>query len=101
MAPRVEVLVSSRTPLRIRGERLFAVEPLELPSGGSENEIASSPAVQLFLDRGRQADPALRLEPDDYETLAAICRGLDGLPLAIELAASRCHVLTLAEIHEQ
>lgn len=101
LAPQVQVLVSSRTPLRIRGERLFAVEPLELPSGGSENEIASSPAVQLFLDRGRQADPALQLEPDDYETLAAICRCLDGLPLAIELAASRCHVLTLAEIHEQ
>jgi predicted ATPase len=101
LAPRVQVLVTSRTPLRIRAERLFPVEPLELPSGGSVDEIAGSPAVQLFLDRARQADPTLQLDPDAYETLAAICQGLDGLPLAIELAASRCHLLTLSEIHEQ
>ena len=46
--------------LRIRGERLFVVEPLELPSGGSEEEIAESPAVQLFVDRALAADPELR-----------------------------------------
>jgi predicted ATPase/DNA-binding SARP family transcriptional activator len=101
VAPAVKVLVTSRAPLRIRGERLFPVEPLELPSGGSRDEIAGSPAVQLFVDGARQADPAFSPDPDSYETLAVICQGLDGLPLAIELAASRCHLLTLAEIHEQ
>jgi predicted ATPase/DNA-binding SARP family transcriptional activator len=101
VAPRVKVLVTSRAPLRIRGERLFPVEPLALPSGGSSDEIAGSPAVQLFVDGARQADPAFSPDPDAYGTLAVICQGLDGLPLAIELAASRCHLLTLAEIHEQ
>jgi predicted ATPase/DNA-binding SARP family transcriptional activator len=101
LAPRIRVLVSSRTALRIRGERLFAVEPLELPTGGSEDEIARSPAVALFVHRALAADPDLRLELDDRRILAAICRALDGLPLAIELAASRCHLLTPAQIHEQ
>ncbi len=101
LGPHVNVLVTSRTPLRIRGERLFTVEPLALPSGTSDDEIAGSPAVQLFLDRARQADPSLDPDTDAYRTVAEICRSLDGLPLAIELAASRCHLLTLAEIHEQ
>jgi predicted ATPase/DNA-binding SARP family transcriptional activator len=100
-APQLTVLVTSRTPLRIRGEQLFPVEPLELPSGTSDDEIAGSPAVRLFLERARQADPALELDSKAYGTLAAICQGLDGLPLAIELAASRCHLRTLGEIHEQ
>ncbi len=101
VAPHVNVLITSRAPLRIRGERLFGVEPLELPSGASEHEIAGSPAVQLFVDRAHQSDPAFDPDPDGYGTLAAICQGLDGLPLAIELAASRSHLVTLAEIHEQ
>lgn len=101
LAPQIQVLVSSRAALRIRGERLFTVEPLDLPAGGSDDQIADSPAVQLFVDRARAADPELRLDPDAYRTVAAICRGLDGLPLAIELAASRCHLLMLTEIHEQ
>jgi predicted ATPase len=101
LAPQIQVVVSSRTALRIRGERLFTVEPLELPSGGSEDEISESPAVQLFVDRALAADPELRLDADGYTTVAKICRALDGLPLAIELAASRCQLLTLSEIHEQ
>jgi predicted ATPase/DNA-binding SARP family transcriptional activator len=101
LAPRIQVLVTSRTALRIRGERLFTVEPLDLPTGGSEDEIADSPAVQLFVHRALAADPELRLDLDDQQTAAAICRALDGLPLAIELAASRCHVLTLAQIRQQ
>jgi predicted ATPase/DNA-binding SARP family transcriptional activator len=101
LAPQIQVLVTSRTPLRIRGERLFPVEALELPSGDSSEEIAASPAVELFLDRAHQADGEFDLDPDSHRLIADICRGLDGLPLAIELAASRCHLLTLAEIHEQ
>jgi predicted ATPase/DNA-binding SARP family transcriptional activator len=101
LAPHIRVLVSSRTALRIRGERLFTVEPLELPTGGSEDEIAQSPAVQLFVHRARAADPDLRLDVPEHRKVAAICRALDGLPLAIELAASRCHLLTPGQIHEQ
>jgi hypothetical protein len=101
LAPQLQVVVSSRTALRIRGERLFTVEPLDLPAGGSDAEIADSPAVQLFVDRARAADPELHVELEGLRMVAAICRALDGLPLAIELAASRCHLLTLAEIHEQ
>ncbi len=101
LAPRLRVLVTSRTTLRIRGERLFMVNPLELPTGGSEDEIAESPAVQLFVHRASAADPELRLDLDGQRTVAAVCRGLDGLPLAIELAASRCDLLTPAQIHEQ
>jgi predicted ATPase/DNA-binding SARP family transcriptional activator len=101
LAPRIRLLVSSRTALRIRGERLFPVEPLGLPAGGSEDEIVQSPAVQLFVDRALAADSDLRLDLGDQRTVATICRALDGLPLAIELAASRCHLLTPAQIHEQ
>ncbi len=101
LAPRIQLVVSSRTALRIRGERMFVVEPLELPTGGSEDEIVQSPAVQLFVHRARAADLELRFEPAEHRTVAAICRALDGLPLAIELAASRCHLLTPAQIHEQ
>ena len=101
LAPRIQVLISSRAALRIRGERLFTVEPLELPTGASEDEIAQSPAVQLFVNRALAVDPALDLDLNAQRTLAAICRALDGLPLAIELAASRCQILTLGQIHEQ
>jgi predicted ATPase/DNA-binding SARP family transcriptional activator len=101
MAPRIQVLVSSRTPLRIRGERLFRVEPLGLATGESAEEVADSPAVQLFVERAEAADPDLRLDAGRLRTVSAICRGLDGLPLAIELAASRCHLLTPEQIHEQ
>ncbi len=101
LAPRIQVLVTSRTPLRIRGERLFTVKPLELPTGVTEDEISNSPAVQLFMHRALAADPDLRLDADGRRTVAAICSALDGLPLAIELAASRCHLLTPAQIHEQ
>ena len=101
LAPRIRVLVSSRTALRIRGERLVTVEPLALPTGGSPDAIAHSPAVELFVNRALGADPSLGLRPDDLEAVAAICRALDGLPLAIELAASRCDLLTLTQIREQ
>jgi predicted ATPase/DNA-binding SARP family transcriptional activator len=101
LAPQIQVLVSSRTALRIRGERLFAVEPLGLPEGASDEEIAESPAVQLFTDRARAAAPDLTLDEEGYRTVADICRALDGLPLAIELAASRCHLMSVADMRQQ
>jgi predicted ATPase/DNA-binding SARP family transcriptional activator len=101
LAPRIRVLVSSRTALRIRGEQTFEVEPLELPAGESEVEVSQSPAVQLFLQCALAANRKLEIDTPATRTIASICRALDGLPLAIELAASRSHSLSPAQIAEQ
>jgi predicted ATPase/DNA-binding SARP family transcriptional activator len=100
-APRIRAIVSSRAPLRLRGEQVFEVEPLPVPADDDQAQAAHSPAVQLFLQRALAANP--RLEVDAAVTVASarICRALDGLPLAIELAASRLHALTLEEIERQ
>jgi predicted ATPase/DNA-binding SARP family transcriptional activator len=100
-APSIRVLISSRTALRIRGEQLFRVEPLELPATNGDAEIAHSPAVQLFVQLALSADRNLVIDAAVNRTVAAICTALDGLPLAIELAASRCRSLSPAEIAEQ
>lgn len=96
----LRVLVSSRSPLRIRGEYVFAVQPLPLPQA-DDDRAADSPAVQLFLQSARAADR--ELPPDDAVIADAtrICRAVDGLPLAIELAAARAVALTPAQIAEQ
>jgi len=101
LAPRIRVVVSSRTALRIRGEQIFQVEPLALPSDLSEGEVAESPAVQLFLHCALAANRKLTIDPVATRTVAGICRALDGLPLAIELAASRSQSLSPAQIAEQ
>jgi predicted ATPase/DNA-binding winged helix-turn-helix (wHTH) protein len=89
---RVRVLATSREPLRADGEYVIPLRPLEFPSAGSElnvSEILSYPAVELFVERA-----AARVDPDNLSNgeviaLAEICRRLDGIPLAIELAAAR------------
>jgi predicted ATPase len=101
LGPRIRVLVSSRTALRIRGEQTFEVEPLELPEGDSEAEVSQSPAVQLFVQCATAANRKLEIDTATTQTVAVICRALDGLPLAIELAASRSHSLSPAQIAEQ
>ncbi len=101
LAPRLRVLISSRTPMRIRGEQTFEVEPLELPAGDSDHDLADSPAVQLFLQRATAANRKLEVDAAATRVVARICRALDGLPLAIELAASRSHSLGPAQIAEQ
>jgi predicted ATPase/DNA-binding SARP family transcriptional activator len=100
-APRIRVLVSSRVALRIRGEQVFEVEPLGLPSGRSESELSESPAVQLFLQCALAVKRKLQIDPALTRTVADICRAIDGLPLAIELAASRSQSLTPAQIADQ
>jgi predicted ATPase/DNA-binding SARP family transcriptional activator len=100
-APRLRVLVSSRTPLRIRGEQVFEVEPLPLPADESDQEVADSPAVQMFLQCALASNRSLVVGASVSRTVARICRALDGLPLAIELAASRASVLAPAQIGEQ
>jgi predicted ATPase/DNA-binding SARP family transcriptional activator len=100
-APNIDVLVSSRTALRIRGELTFEVEPLALPDGESEAEVAQSPAVQLFLQCALAANRKLLLDATVTHTVARICRALDGLPLAIELAGSRSYSLSPDQIADQ
>jgi predicted ATPase/DNA-binding SARP family transcriptional activator len=92
VAPRVKVLVTSRTLLHVYGEHLHPVLPLKLPISSSlVQSVSMSPpeAVQLFLDRAKAMNADFTLYQDNYRTLAEICARLDGLPLAIELAAAR------------
>ena len=80
---------------------MFELDPLELPAGESERELSQSPAVQLFLQRALAANRKLEIDTAMTRTVAGICRALDGLPLAIELAASRSQSLTPAQIADQ
>jgi predicted ATPase/class 3 adenylate cyclase len=92
--PGAEVLVTSRIPLRVRGEREYPVPPLRVPGADMEGSAAlECAAVQLFLDRARAVRPSWTPSRAEAQTVAEICRRLDGLPLAIELAASRLRVL--------
>jgi DNA-binding SARP family transcriptional activator len=78
LAPRLRVLISSRTPMRIRGEQTFEVEPLELPAGDSERDLAGSPAVQLFLQRATAANRKLQVAPRRRESWAGSARRSTG-----------------------
>jgi predicted ATPase/DNA-binding XRE family transcriptional regulator len=93
----LRLLVTSRAPLRVRGEREYAVGPLvvEVDSDTrSPADLARAPAVRLFLERVRAVQPGFRLTSDNGPTVTAICRRLDALPLALELAAPWLKVLT-------
>jgi predicted ATPase len=98
--PGVRVLATSRVALRLRGEHEVPVPPLAFPDpaagpdGLLDAEAAAFSAVALFVARARAVDPGFVLTPDNAEAVAEICRRLDGLPLAIELAAARCKVLS-------
>jgi predicted ATPase/class 3 adenylate cyclase/Tfp pilus assembly protein PilF len=95
----LKVVVTSREALRIEGEREFPLHPLALPSSDSEvREILASPAVELFVARARAVRPGFAVSGEDARHVAAICRRLDGLPLAIELAAARVKVLSFAAL---
>lgn len=98
--PHLSVLVTSREPLGVAGERLCWVAPLELPRAGAGDaeEAGAAESVRLFVERGRSAWPGFRLTADNAIDVAEICRRLDGLPLALELAAARLAVLSPAEI---
>src|SRR3954451_8531569 len=93
-APELKVLVTSRVLLRVRGEREYAVPPLGLPSGDS----ADSAAVQLFVQRAQDAKPSFELDSRNGAAVAEICRRLEGIPLAIEIAAARVKLMTPEQI---
>ena len=89
--PGVRIIATSRSPLHISGDVIWRVPPLSLPSAAATEpgEVASSEAVQLFVDRVRRHDPGFELTPENTPCVVSICRGLDGLPLALELVAAR------------
>jgi predicted ATPase len=96
--PEVTLLVTSRTPLWIRGEYIFPIPPLALPATSEATTaatVAASPAVRLFLQRAEAAPTHLMVTPDNAAMIAEIVRRLDGLPLAIELAAARTRAFSL------
>ncbi|MFD9904198.1 BTAD domain-containing putative transcriptional regulator [Streptomyces sp. NPDC059063] len=95
----LRILATSREPLGITGEALWPVEPLALPSqDASPAEIASSPAVQLLRDRAGAVHRDLAADARTLATTARVCRALDGIPLAIELAAARLRTLSIDQL---
>jgi predicted ATPase/DNA-binding SARP family transcriptional activator len=96
---RLRILATSREPLGITGEALWQVEPLALPEGdASPAEIASSPAVRLLRDRAGAVRKDLGADERTWPTMARICRALDGVPLAIELAAARLRTMSVDQL---
>jgi predicted ATPase len=93
-APGVQVLATSRERLGVPGERVVVVGPLAL----EEADPSNSPAVSLFLERARSVHPDLEPAGQDLDLVVEICRALDGLPLAIELAAARVGTLTVVDL---
>ena len=97
--PRLTFLVTSRAPLRIRGEHEVLLPPLAVPGIGVDlGELDRYPATALFVERARAVKPDVALDDDSAAKIADICRRLDGLPLALELAAVRLRHLPLATI---
>lgn len=97
-APRLAVLATSRERFRLRSERVLALEGLAVPRAATGPPVEQAAAVQLFMERAQRASPTLVVRGDDRQTVAQICRRLDGMPLAIELAAAWSRALSLREI---
>jgi predicted ATPase/DNA-binding NarL/FixJ family response regulator/DNA-binding XRE family transcriptional regulator len=95
--PGLRILATSREPLGVSGEQLWQVLPLSVPYS-SDPDPAGSEAAQLFVERAREAMPDFSLDAQNAQAVAAICRRLDGIPLALELAAAQIRVLSVDEI---
>lgn len=103
-ATNVHVIATSREALRLRGEREFPLAPLAIPRvrpDSSADELQRSPSVRLFVDRATEVLPSFELTPSSVRTVAEICRRLDGLPLAIELAAALVRMLSPEQMLER
>lgn len=100
-SPTLACMVTSRVVLQLTGEHAFPVPPLALPPASQDitlESIARSPAVRLFVERGRAVDPGFALSDASARDIEAICRRLDGLPLAIELTAARLRHMALGDL---
>ncbi len=99
--PNLRLLVTSRARLHLYGEHEYIVSPLHLPDPDDLNSAANSPAVRLFCARAQAARADFQLTPSTTPAVAAICRQLDGLPLAIELAAARVKLFSPQELQQR
>jgi predicted ATPase len=105
-APELHLLVTSRVVLRVRGEQEWMVAPLRCPAAGAAPaELAEAPAVRLLVERVRDVQPGFELTSENAQAVGELCRRLDGLPLALELAAAWMRLLTpdqmLARLYER
>jgi predicted ATPase/DNA-binding winged helix-turn-helix (wHTH) protein len=103
VAPNLTVLATSREPLRADGEWIRRLEPLAVPPQDNEPlppDVASYPAIELFVDRATSSNPAFELNNGNASAVVKICRDLDGLPLAIEIAAARLDSFALPVLAE-
>jgi predicted ATPase len=97
----LHLLLTSRRVLGIDGEQELLLAPLPLPDTGARiEELARNPGAALFIDRARSVRPDFQVTPRNFEALAALCRALEGVPLALELAAARTRVYSLRELHD-
>jgi len=103
VAPKVRVLISSQEPLGIAGEQIFRLPSLSVPKEAQVRaaEAMRSGAVRLFVERAKAADPRFALDERNSSTVAAICRRLDGIALAIEMAAARAPMLGVDKLAQK
>lgn len=104
LSPRVKVIATSRRPLGLRGEQIYPVPPMNAPAPGSKGlmrRLLASDSGRLFLERARAVQPNFDIHTANAEDVAAVCAALDGIPLAIELAAARLRVLSPGQIRER
>lgn len=103
-APNLRIIVTTRSVLKVYGEQEFAVLPLKLPDARrlpAVEDLAAYPAVALFVRRAQQAQPDFGLTAENAGAVVDVCRALDGLPLAIELAAAHANTLTPQQMLDQ
>jgi predicted ATPase/DNA-binding NarL/FixJ family response regulator len=97
--PNVHFLITSREPIRVPGETTWRVQPLAVPvENASVGQVAAAESVMLFIERARLAEPGLDVDESNASVIGELCRRLDGLPLALELAAARVGVLSPSQI---
>ena len=100
--PWLRVLATSREPLRVPGETVWRVPPLSLPPVDAEHDqLSRHEAVRLFIERAAAVRPGFALGPDNAAAIVGVCRTLDGMPLAIELAAARVGALAVEQINSR
>ena len=100
--PWLRIIATSREPLRVRGETIWRVQPLDLPPDDAVgDEVARHEAIRLFADRATGARPGFTLTRENTPSVARLCRTLDGIPLGIELSAARVRALSVEQIADR